>query len=152
VTKNPETIVYRVAQGDTPWVAYQATSFSERFDDPKREFFVLYACSDRVGCFVEGLAHFRVGDLPGWHKLFRFDPDSSIPPGQVPLAWLLKRSSQSARLLGSFADIAHSRWIAAFNSYRWWMDQSSIYSKVRAKTQWMARLVYDDAKGYAGIF
>jgi RES domain-containing protein len=56
--------VYRVARPDVwcwPDWAYAGPdgTFGNRWDDPQGTYRVLYACSERIGAFVETLARFR---------------------------------------------------------------------------------------------
>lgn len=75
----------------TPWEYVGAG----RFDDPLREFRVLYAAEQRLACFIETLAPFRpdldwlteVGQLP----LDADDVDGLRDAGRIPDAWHVTR-------------------------------------------------------------
>ena len=151
---SPTGDLYRIAPSRTPWEAYEGTSFEQRFDDPERKYFVLYASSHRLGCFVECLAYFRIDpDKPGFAEL-QDKFGNSFPEGTVPPKWCWDRFIQSAKLTGIFAGVAQSDWIARLlknfpekfrkvSTYPW-IDQSTIYQdKFRAITQWISRFVFD---------
>ena len=87
-------------------------TFSNRFDDPQGLYRVLYASSQRLGCYVETLARFR----PDLSLLLELEGISGgndfFPLGTVPLEWLDERLIGSAGVEGSFADIYASGWIS----------------------------------------
>jgi len=147
LTQNPAGLLHRLAKGNTPWIAYPGTKFEQRFDDPQKQFLVLYASSERIGCFIECLAHFRQAHLPGFHELEeKFGP--SLPQGTVPPDWCQNRSSQTAKVTGIFADVAHSHWLA-----RLLVDQSAIHQATfRPITQRIARTVFEREENFAGIY
>jgi hypothetical protein len=163
VTISPTGNLYRIAPSCSPWEAYKNTSFEQRFDDPQHRYFVLYACSQRLGCFVECLAYFRVDpDKPGFAELEEKFGDS-YPEGTVPAKWCAGRFIQSARVVGQFADVANSGWIAKLRkdipfelgstvSYPW-IDQSTIYQdKFRTITQWISRTIFSSEANFAGLY
>jgi hypothetical protein len=59
-------VIYRLGRKPDPWSppdwasAGPDATFGNRFDDPDATYRVLYASSQRLGCFVETLARFRV--------------------------------------------------------------------------------------------
>ncbi len=59
-------VIYRLGRKPDPWVPPDWASagpdgtFGNRFDDPDATYRVLYASSQRFGCFVETLARFRI--------------------------------------------------------------------------------------------
>jgi hypothetical protein len=163
VTISPAGDLYRLAPSRLPWEAYKGTSFEQRFDDPERNYFVLYASASRLGCFVECLAYFRSDPgKPGFAEL-QDKFGNSFPPGSVPAKWCNDRFVQTAQVTGSFADIAGSEWLARLLTnfpeklktvltYPW-LDQSTIYQdKFRAITQWISRFVFDSGENLAGIY
>ncbi len=163
MTNTPTGDLHRIAQGSTPWQAYKGTAYGERFDDPQRKYFVLYASSHRLCCFVECLAYFRVDpDKPGFREL-QDKFGSTFPEGTVPPRWVADRFIQTAKVDGTFADIACSGWIARLlkefpeNLRRGltypWIDQSTIYQdKFRAVTQWISRTVFESGESFAGVY
>jgi hypothetical protein len=160
---SPPSNLYRLAPSRTPWEPYKATSFEQRFDDPERNYFVLYASSSRLGCFVECLAYFRADpNKPGFAEL-QDKFGNSFPEGSIPPNWFRDRFVQNAEVTGSFADIAGSEWLACLLknfpeelkpglAYPW-LDQSTIYQdKSRAITHWISRFVFDNGENLAGIY
>ena len=163
MTNSPKGDLHRIAPSRTPWEAFRGTAFEQRFDDPEQKYLVLYASSQRVGCFIECLAYFRVDpDKPGFAEL-QDKFGNSFPEGAVPPKWCLNRHIQSAKVDGTFADVAQSGWIASLLkdfpkdlrrglAYPW-MDQSTIYqAKSRAITQWISRTVFENPAHFAGIY
>jgi hypothetical protein len=62
-------------------------TFGNRFDDPEGTYRVLYASSQRLGCYLETLARFRV-DLTLYAELSEIEGEDDFTPlGHVPLAW-----------------------------------------------------------------
>jgi hypothetical protein len=61
----PEGNLYRVGRDPDAWAwppweyAGEDSTFGNRYDDPRGEYRVLYACSQRVGAFIETLARYR---------------------------------------------------------------------------------------------
>jgi len=63
-------------------------TFGNRFDDPGATYRVLYASSQRLGCFLETLARFRI-DLKLAAELAEIQGDADhLPQGEVPVEWL----------------------------------------------------------------
>lgn len=100
-----------------------------------------------MGCFIECLAHFRHAALPGFHELeVKFG--ATFPQGSVPHGWCQNRLSQTAKVTGTFADVAHSTWLA-----RLFLDQSAIHQAAsRPVTQRIARTVFEREENFAGIY
>jgi len=72
---------------------------------------VLYTSSQRLGCYLETLARFRV-DLALYAELSGIaGEDDFMPLGHVPLSWVAPRKLGSAEHDGSFADLYGSEWI-----------------------------------------
>jgi len=70
------------------------------------------ASSQRVGCFLETLARFRV-DLKLRAELAEIEgEDDYCPLGEVPLEWIEKRMMGVATASGEDADICSSEWIS----------------------------------------
>jgi len=162
VITSPRQLLHRIAQGNSPWVAYAGTKFEQRFDDPEKQFLVLYAGSSRLGCFIECLAHFRRAILPGFEELEgKFGP--TFPQGAVPATWCTSRSSQSTKVTGIFADVAQSAWLSRLQTdapaillqelHAGQIDQSTIHqARFRPITQWVARYVFQQEAHFAGIY
>ena len=118
-SENPGHRVQRIGRRPDPWQypdwskANPDGTFGNRFDDPEGRFRVLYACSTRLGCFLETLARFRP-DLALYAELQEIaGEDDLVPAGVVPREWLQDRILGSARAHGRFADIGASDWISA---------------------------------------
>ncbi len=134
-----------------------------RFDDPKREFRVLYAAEDRLGCFVETLEQFssplalleELRDTPSV-----FLADDILRQGVVPKRWHLER------WIGRFQPCTGQKWLdlRATRTHRFLrvslartlanlgaanLDFSDILSRRRDITQAIARWAYEH--GYQGI-
>ena len=110
--------LYRVGRRPDAWAwpdwAYAGPhgTFANRWDDPAGSFRVLYACSQRVGAFVETLARFRP-DLRLRQELAQIDGPNDAPlAGVVPWSWLSKRSSGEATVSGRFADVGTANSLA----------------------------------------
>src|SRR5215469_13440951 len=75
-SKRPSGPLFRVGRDEDAWAipdwayAKEDGTFGNRFDDPMGVYRVLYACSQRLGCFIETLARFRVASLllQTWHS------------------------------------------------------------------------------------
>jgi RES domain len=166
----PDRPVYRVGRRPDLWVwpdwAYAAAdgTFGNRWDDPLGSYRVLYACSQRVGAFVETLARFRP-DLAVVVGLAEIDGAEDAPPvGVVPRSWLTTRLSGEAIISGHFVDVGDARSLAtlrvalasrAIHHGLAEIDGAAIRLRApRAFTQEVSRFVYAwrDADGpFAGI-
>ncbi len=72
---------------------------------------MLYASSQRLGCYLETLARFRV-DLTLLTELAEIaGEDDFFPAGHVSRQWAETRVIGSARHHGAYADICDSEWI-----------------------------------------
>jgi hypothetical protein len=93
-------------------VAAPDGTFGNRFDDPDSTYRVIYASSQRLGCFLETLARFRC-DLSLIAELREIaGDDDHVPLGTVPATWLDTRVMGSAATDGRYADVGTSEWIA----------------------------------------
>jgi len=114
----PSGSTYRLARKPDPWAPPdwvwlgEDGTFGNRFDDPRGMYRVLYASSQRVGCFLETLARFRIEPT----LLAEFSEiegeDDFYPLGTVPLDWFSIRIMGSATVSGDYADIGSSEWIS----------------------------------------
>jgi hypothetical protein len=116
----PEGLIYRVARGPDPWrwpdwnSAHEDGTFGSRFDDPRGEYRVLYASSQREGACAETLARFRVDlHVAAEQQAIDGDPEDAGYPeplvgGVVPMEWVETRLLGTARHAGGFADLGHS--------------------------------------------
>src|SRR5260370_26144547 len=72
-------------------------------------YLVLYAASQRIGCFLENLARFRV-DVKLLAELAEIEgEDAYLPLGEVPLEWAEKRGMGGAKDGGEYADVCSSQ-------------------------------------------
>ena len=159
-------VIYRLGRKPDPWSAPDWASagtdgtFGNRFDDPEGMYRVLYASSQRVGCFLETLARFRV-DLKLLAELAEIEgEDDYCPLGEVPLEWMEKRVMGVATASGEYADICSSEWISrlrivlAGHLERFGLDDldASVLQMTapRGLTQLTSRVVF--SKRLAGIY
>ena len=155
-----DSLVYRIARAPDPWTPpdWASAPFSNRYDDPEGKYRVLYACSQRLGCFVETLARFRKGPAELAATLAAIDfarDDDDVPPailGEVPLDWFGNRMMGTAELTGSFVDICSAEWISRIRLQMTPLlksfgltefDASTIQSGQRKITQIISRFVYE---------
>lgn len=159
-----QTSVFRVAKGDDPWrftpweYAKADRLFDGRFDDPEGEYRVLYACSQRLGAFMEALAPFRSDEaLEAELAEVELDGEESGERA-VPLEWVGRRSVGAATLRGCFAVAADSRSLAflgkRIGDVRQYgvkeLDAAAIREQAhRALAQRVSRIVFEctDAEG-----
>ena len=111
-------MIYRLGRKPDPWSVPDWASagpdgtFGNRFDDPEGLYRVLYASSQRLGCFLETLGRFRV-DPKLLAELAEIEgKDDYCPLGEVPLEWVEKRMMGAATASGDYADICSSEWIS----------------------------------------
>ena len=120
----------------------------------------LYASSQRVGCFLETLARFRV-DLKLRAELAEIEgEDDYCPLGEVPLEWIEKRMMGVATASGEDADICSSEWISRLRTVladhleRFGLDDldASVLQRTapRNLTQLVSRVVFSER--LAGIY
>jgi hypothetical protein len=104
--------LYRIGRQPDPWAwppwsaALRDGTFGNRYDDPDGSYRVLYACSQRVGAFLETLARFRP-DLEVLAELDRIEGEEELPPA-VPRTWLDGRLIGEATAEGRFVDIGEA--------------------------------------------
>lgn len=116
--KTPPGPIHRLGRYPDPWTppdwshAQADGTFGNRFDDPNGQYRVLYASSQRLGCFLETLARFRP-DLTLVAELRQIEGDDDFfPLGQVPRMWCEGRVLGSGGTLGRYADICSAQWVA----------------------------------------
>jgi hypothetical protein len=120
----PQAELYRVGRDPDAWAwppweyAGEDGTFGNRYDDPQGEYRVLYACSQRVGAFIETLARYRTDPaIVAAYEQIVVEPEDqdafpTIPPGIVPADWRATRRIGTARHPGPFADLGHSSSLA----------------------------------------
>jgi hypothetical protein len=111
-------VIYRLGRKPDPWSVPDWASagpdgtFGNRFDDPEGMYRVLYASSQRLGCFLETLGRFRL-DAKLLAELAEIEGDDDyVPLGEVPLEWVEKRMMGVATAGGEYADVCSSEWIS----------------------------------------
>lgn len=114
----PGEPLHRIGRWPDPWQppdwahAHSDGTFGNRFDDPQAYYRVIYASSQRLGCFLETLARFRP-DLTLLAEFAEIEGDDDFTPlATVPATWLPTRLIGSAQADGQYADIYASEWIA----------------------------------------
>jgi hypothetical protein len=118
-SKRPSGPLFRVGRDDDAWAAPDCAyakedrTFGNRFDDPAGVYRVLYASSQRLGCFIETLARFRVdvsfvADLP----LMENGEDDFTAFGTVRRAWIRGRCIGTANVEGEYADLYALGWVS----------------------------------------
>jgi hypothetical protein len=111
-------LIYRLGRKPDPWsvpdwaAAGPDGTFGHRFDDPEGIYRVLYASSQRLGCFLETLGRFRVDPKLLAELAETEGEDDYCPLGQVPVEWLGKQIMGMATASGEYADICTSEWIS----------------------------------------
>jgi hypothetical protein len=159
-------LIYRLGRKPDPWAMPDWASagpdgtFGNRFDDPDATYRVLYASSQRLGCFLETLARFRVDPKLLTELAEIAGEDDFWPLGEVPSEWADKRLMGAATASGDYADICSSEWISrlrkllAIHLEKFGLDDfdASVLQQTapRILTQFVSRVVfYDD---FAGIY
>jgi hypothetical protein len=166
-SKRPSGPLFRVGRDSDAWAvpdwayAKEDGTFGNRFDDPAGVYRVLYASSQRLGCFIETLARFRVdvsfvADL----ALMENGEDDFTAFGTVRRAWIKGRCIGTANVEGEYADIyalgwvSHLRTALAGIAVKLGMkdfDLSSLEpAEPRVLTQQAGRIAFE--LGYAGVF
>ncbi|HKU21745.1 MAG TPA: RES family NAD+ phosphorylase [Terriglobales bacterium] len=118
---NPEEI-YRLARKPDPWApldwawAELDGTFGNRYDDPESRYRVLYASSQRLGCYLETLARFRP-DPTLATELNQIEGENDFYPlGQVPAEWFVARMLGTAAFRGEYADVCGNEWLSRLRS------------------------------------
>ena len=159
-------VIYRLGRKPDPWsapdwaLAGADGTFGNRFDDPDALYRVLYASSQRVGCFLETLGRFRV-DPKLLAELAEIEgEDDYCPLGEVPLEWVERRAMGVATARGEYADICSSEWISRLRIVLAGhlgkfglddLDASALQMTApRDVTQLVSRIVFSN--GLAGIY
>lgn len=166
--------LHRIGRGADAWqwpdwaFAGADGTFGNRYDDPRAEYRVIYAASQRLGAFVETLARYRPDPalVAAYAEIEADDEYPTIPPGVVPAEWPANRCAGTATHDGSFADvgqaesIAHLRAnLAALVLHHRLDDLDAAALRLRAPrsfTQGVSRYVFErgvapDGRSLAGI-
>ena len=166
-SKRPAGPLFRVGRDDDAWAvpdwayAKEDGTFGNRFDDPTSMYRVLYASLQRLGCFIETLARFRV-DVSFVADLAHMEngEDDVTAFGTVRRAWLKGRCIGTAKVEGEYANIYALGWVnhlrtaLAGIAVKLGMkdfDLSSLEpAEPRLLTQRAGRIAFE--LGFAGIF
>lgn len=159
--RTPRGVLYRLARLPDPlaWPPWEVVG-GGRFDDPRREFRVLYAAAQRRGAFVETLARFR----PVLEVLARLQRvaggGEQLPPATVPAHWYQRRAVARLRLVPGQrwldlrapetrealrAELATTLLTLGLSD----LDLGRVLGPSRTLTQALARWAYE--RGYAGL-
>ncbi len=135
-------------------------TFGNRFDDLDATYRVLYASSQRLGCFLETLARFRIDPKLAAELADIEGEDDHFPLGEVPVEWLQKRILGVATAGGEYADICSSEWISSLRKSlvahlsRLGVEDidASVLQKTapRTLTQFVSRIIF--YAGFSGIY
>lgn len=119
----PNGRLWRIGHDPDPWLwpdwqwVSPATWWNDndgagRWDDPEREYRVLYASSSRLAAFLETLSHLEPDQEihAAWFAIDGDDDDLAL--GEVGTSWLEKRRIGSAEVKGHFAPVGHSEWLS----------------------------------------
>jgi hypothetical protein len=107
-------VSYRLGRVPDPWavpdwaLAGADGQFGNRFDDPDATYRVLYASSQRLGCFLETLARFRID--PKWRQSWRQSREKTITSLLGKCLWNSSTSEYWELPGGEYADICSSEW------------------------------------------
>ena len=159
-------VIYRQGRKPDPWAPPDWASagpdgkFGNRFDDPDATYRVLYASSQRLGCFVETMARFRI-DPTLLAELAQIEgADDYCPLGEVPMEWVEKRIMGLATTDKEYADVCSSEWISrlrkllAIHLQKFGVEEfdASVLQQTapRILTQFVSRIVFNG--GFAGIY
>ena len=117
-SRAPNGPLYRIGRWPDPWQppdwahAHSDGTFGNRFDDPQAYYRVIYASSQRLGCFLETLARFRP-DLTLLAELAEIEGEDDFTPlATVPATWPRTRLIGTANADGQYADVYAPEWIA----------------------------------------
>ncbi len=123
-SRTPTDHLHRIGRDDDAWAwpdwlfAGDDGTFGNRWDDPIKKYRVLYACSKRLGAFVETLARFRPDPhvVAGLEAIVDDEPDEGVlRPGQVHATWVWARRIGTATVEGQYADVGTAEWLGHLN-------------------------------------
>ena len=159
---SPQGGLYRLGRAPDPWAwadwsFARGDTFGNRWDDPDSEYRVLYACTQRLGCFLETISRFR-GDpevRAGLDEI-ELEPgeeDHGVAPGKLVLAdWISKRRIGRGVVQGSFAAVGTSTSLSYLHNETAFLlaefgleelDGAALRSGRRELTQHISRIVFE---------
>ena len=115
--------LFRIGREPGPWdwldwaFAGPDNTFGNRWDDAEGRYRVLYASSQRVGCFLETLDVFRPDPaiVAAYAEMIVEDGEAAEPLGTLPRSWFAGRAvatGVATEIRGAFVVIGASRTIA----------------------------------------
>ena len=100
---------------DWAWAELDGT-FGNRYDDPESRYRVLYASSQKLGCYLETLARFRPDPMLAT-ELNQIEGENDFYPlGQVPAEWFGARLLGNAAFWGEYAEVCGNEWLSRLRS------------------------------------
>lgn len=157
----PPNEVYRVARKPDPWAlldwiwAHDDGTFYNRYDDPQAKYRVIYASTQRLSCFIETLACYRVDMLAAAELAAIVGDDDFYPRGKVPPDYLSTRTIGVAKVQAECADLGSAEWLARLRTkllpYAKEFGLTDIDASVlqrsspRRLTQLISRVAYESA-------
>ncbi len=119
-SKRPDSgPLFRISRSGDAWEAPDSAyakedgTFGNRFDAPDGLFRIIYVSSQRLGCFIETLARFRVAvEMIASLAEMENGEDDFNSFGTVPRKWLQQRSIGTADVHGEYADIYALGWVS----------------------------------------
>lgn len=159
---SPPAELHRVGRAPDPWQwpdwsFARGDTFGNRWDDPESEYRVLYACTQRLGCFLETIGRFP-GDLQVTRGLAEIElepgeEDHAVAPGELVLDdWISKRRIGRGVVHGSFAAVGTSTSLAYLHRQVEFLlaefgleelDGAALRSGRRELTQHISRIVFE---------
>ena len=167
----PDGLIYRVARVPDArawpeWAyAHEDGTFGNRFDDPRGEYRVLNASSQREGAFTETLARYRVDlQIAAEYQLIHGDPEDAAYPDAVPAGVVRENGSTrglSARphtTVGSSTSVTPTRWSTSGRRWpiaccttAWTISTPARFgARPRAFTQEISRYVFEQGRDDSG--
>ena len=167
---SPRDPLHRVGRAPDPWrwtdwsYAHSDGTFGNRWDDPDSEYRVLYACTQRLGCFLETIGRFP-GDPAVTRGLAEIElepgeEDHAVAPGELVLAdWISQRRIGRGVVQGSFAAVGTSTSLPYLHREVAFLlpgfgleelDGAALRSGRRELTQHISRLVFECSTARGG--
>lgn len=122
----PRRALYRIGRWPDPLAWPPLSSLGEgRFDDPHKQFSILYAAESRLTCFVETLAAHRLSLQALPPQSITLGTEESIPVSRVPADWWSRRC------------------VARFRVKPWqrWLDLRAIETREALRSQFTALIL-----------
>lgn len=160
---SPQGAIYRLGRQPDPWLwndwsnAHTDGTFGNRWDDPESEYRVLYASTQRLGCFMETLGRFPADPkVKAGLDDIELEPgelEHAVGPGVVVVAdWVARRRLGRGVVAGTFAAVGTSTSLAYLHNQMTdvlgefgleELDGAAIRTGNRKLTQQISRLVFE---------